>query len=149
MTNIDFYILEQQVSMARLHFLCRLTEKALSRQHRIVIAVDDESEAQTLSEYLWCFKPESFLAHQTERTLPHQQKRIDHASPIQLVWDKPDDHHHDILINIGQQIPDNFSQFNRVIEIVVQEEDCLRSTRQHFQFYRDRGYPLKSHTVEG
>ncbi|MGH1484802.1 MAG: DNA polymerase III subunit chi [Cellvibrionaceae bacterium] len=140
MTQVDFYILQQDNPIARLHFACRLSEKAANRNHHIVIAVQDEAQAKTLSEYLWSFKPESFLPH-------HLQTEEAPSSSIMLAWDKDEDQYHDILINLRDDIPEWFSRFQRVMEIVVQEDSCLSQTRDHFQFYRDRGYPLKSHPV--
>lgn len=139
MTQVDFYISQQEQLITRLHLACRLTEKALSRNHQVLIALDDQAQASSLSEYLWSFKPESFL--------PHQLQSQGEPAPIALVWDQDIEQHHDILINLKHAIPGEFSRFQRVIEIVVQDSECLQATRDHFQFYRDRGYPLKSHTV--
>jgi DNA polymerase-3 subunit chi len=157
MTRIDFYVLTEETAIVRLHYACRLAEKAFHHGHTIVIAVDDESQASNLSEYLWSFKPESFLPHQLQTHDGEQQVAISLpttppptiTSPIIVVWDQGHDDYHDILINLGHAIPDGFSRFQRVIEIVVQEKSCLASTRSHFQFYRERGYPLKSHSIEG
>jgi DNA polymerase-3 subunit chi len=139
MTRIDFYVLQQDSLIARYHFACRLVEKALNHGHHIVIALDDADQAASLSEYLWSFKPESFL--------PHHLQTDSESSPIILVWDEVEDQYHDLLINLRGDIPDGFSCFQRVVEVVVQDTSCLTSTRNHFQFYRDRGYPLKSHPV--
>lgn len=141
MTQVDFYILPQEATIARFHYACRLAEKACQRGHHIVMAVDDEEQASNLSEYLWSFKPESFLPHQ-------KQDETAVKAPIRLQWDQDNDTHHDILINLGHRVPDGFSRFKRLMEIVVQDASCLEATRLHFQFYRERGYPLKSHKIE-
>lgn len=158
MTQIDFYVLTQTTAIARLHYACRLAEKAINQGHRIAIALDDESQAQTLSDYLWSFKPESFLPHmlQNDELKAIQQPSPDtentlaavkRPTPIALIWSEDNEHYHDILINLSQKIPEGFSRYQRAFEIVVQEEDCLKITRSHFQFYRERGYPLKSHAL--
>ena len=167
MTQIDFYILAQTSAIARLHYACRLAEKAMNQGHHIAIALDDEEQALTLSDYLWSFKPESFLPHifQDKELLDNEPKQeaLQHTStdninnvaqenlkrpaPIALIWSKDNDHYHDILINLSQKIPEGFSRYQRAFEIVVQEDNCLQITRSHFQFYRERGYPLKSHTL--
>lgn len=172
MTQIDFYVLTQTTAIARLHYACRLAEKAMNQGHHIAIALDDEAQAQTLSDYLWSFKPESFLPHSLQGGEPqniehqdrdNQKEALQHTStatnnkeapacvktqtPIALIWNEDNEHYHDILINLSQKIPEGFSRYQRAFEIVVQEEDCLKTTRSHFQFYRERGYPLKSHTV--
>lgn len=141
MTRIDFYVLQQNTMMARWHYACRLAEKALQRGYNVIIAVDDEAQALNLRDYLWTFKPESFLPHQ----LQHEKGN----APIVLLWDKDKEHYHEILINLANHIPNWFSRFQRVTEIVVQDQKCLESTRTHYQFYRNRGYPLKSHNIRG
>jgi DNA polymerase-3 subunit chi len=162
MTQIDFYILTQTTAIARLHYACRLAEKGINQGHRIAIALDNEAQAQTLSDYLWSFKPESFLPH-TLQDNKHKQEALQHTStdtekrialgdakrdvPIALTWSEDNEHYHDILINLSQKIPEGFSRYQRAFEIVVQEEECLKITRAHFQFYRERGYPLKSHAL--
>jgi len=161
MTRIDFYVLPEETAIVRLHYACRLAEKAFHHGHHIVIAVDDEAQAQNLSDYLWSFKPESFLPHQLQDLHQAEDTSVNEGasnssshsaiaaiSPIIVSWDKDIDDYHDILINLSQTIHESFSRFQRVMEIVVQEEACLASTRSHFQFYRERGYPLKSHTIE-
>ena len=72
---------------------------------------------------------------------------VKRSAPIALIWGKDNEHYHDILINLSQKIPEGFSRYRRAFEIVVQEDDCLKITRSHFQFYRERGYPLKSHAL--
>ncbi len=151
MTQIDFYVLTQTAAIARFHYACRLAEKAANQGHHIAIALDDKEQAQTLSDYLWSFKPESFLPHllqDTEETSnvqdpSHKSRQV----PIALLWGKDNEKYHDVLINLSQKIPEGFSRYQRTFEIVIQEDACLKATRSHFQFYRERGYPLKSHTV--
>jgi DNA polymerase-3 subunit chi len=172
MTQIDFYVLTQTTAIARLHYACRLSEKAINQGHRIAIALDDEAQAQTLSDYLWSFKPESFLPHTLQdkalqdcefqdKEPPQETSQqasadtenkeaageVKRQAPIALIWNEDNEHYHDILINLSKKIPEGFSRYQRAFEIVVQEDHCLKITRSHFQFYRERGYPLKSHTV--
>jgi DNA polymerase-3 subunit chi len=167
MTQIDFYILTQKSAISRLHYACRLAEKAMNQGHHIAIALDDEEQALTLSDYLWSFKPESFLPHtlqdkELQNNEPKQttqqhtstdaensvlQADVRRQAPIALIWSEDNEHYHDILINLSQKIPEGFSRYHRAFEIVVQEDSCLEITRSHFQYYRERGYPLKSHTL--
>ena len=52
-----------------------------------------------------------------------------------------------LLINLSHQVPEFFSRFERVTEIVVQSPAVTESTRNNYRFYRDRGYPLESHDL--
>jgi DNA polymerase-3 subunit chi len=49
------------------------------------------------------------------------------------------------LINLSSTIPAYFAQFERVIELVT--EDNKQSAREHYSFYKERGYPLHHHTL--
>ena len=51
----------------------------------------------------------------------------------------------DVLINLSSEVPLFFSRFERVTEIIGLLDKA--SGRERFRFYRDRGYPLKSHTI--
>jgi len=142
MTNIDFYILGDDTLVARDHFACRLAEKAIAMGRHIVIFVNDKSHGESISHYLWSFKPESFIPHSlaNDKTTQCNDKVI-------IAWEDPDDTFHDVLINLKHEMPTNFSRFSKVAEIVVQDTELLPITRKHFQFYRERGYPLKSHKI--
>ena len=139
MTNIDFYILSDSAIAAREQFACRLVEKAMRLNHRVFVAVDNCDHAEMLSDCLWGFKPESFAAHAI-------QTDGQGDSQVLLGW-QADDEHHDVMINLQSQIPEHFSRFQRLTEVVVQDPAVLSITREHFQFYRHRGYPLKCHQI--
>lgn len=142
MTHIDFYILSEKTLAARDHFACRLADKAANMGRQVVISVNDESHAESMSQYLWSFRPESFA--------PHIYTHLAEDTPrekILIDWQGHTQNHHDVLINLKHDIPPEFSHFQKLSEIVVQEESLLPITRKHFQFYRDRGYPLKSHKI--
>jgi DNA polymerase-3 subunit chi len=144
MTEVDFYILPESTLAARDHFACRLAEKALHTGRHVVIRVSDQSHADSLSEYLWSFKPEAFVPHCVSSANDQPAKM---AEKIIIDWQGHTDVYHDVIINLQQAIPEEFSRFNKLSEIVVQEEKLLAITRESFQHYRDRGYPLKSHKM--
>ena len=150
MTEVDFYILPDEAPAARDHFACRLAEKAMLMGRHIIVAVNNKDHAESMSQYLWSFKPESFVPHR----LADQR-----ASNVNIVldWQLEDQQvntksgevaNHDVLINLRDEIPAVFSRFQRLSEIVVQQAELLTITRSHYQFYRERGYPLKSHKIE-
>ena len=140
MTNIDFYILPENTVAARELFACRLAEKAVKSNHQVFIAVDDSDQAQKLSDRLWCFKPESFVAHAIQSD--DQQN-----AQVLLGWQADDECHHDVMVNLQSRVPGHFSRFQRLLEVVVQDQAVLSTTRENFQFYRHRGYPLKCHNI--
>jgi DNA polymerase-3 subunit chi len=63
------------------------------------------------------------------------------VTPI-LIHDSPDPKgERQLLINLSASIPSYFAQFERVIELVTEQNKAL--AREHYSYYKERGYPLK------
>lgn len=139
MTRVDFYILPQAEDSARLHYVCRLAEKAWQQGNRILIHAASPDAAQKIDQMLWTFRADSFLPHDR---LPAMQ-----LSPVHIGTGEDSGSHHDLLINLGASIPAFFSRFERVAEVVTQEEKQLVQSRERYRFYRERGYPLETHNI--
>ena len=52
----------------------------------------------------------------------------------------------DLLINLAKEVPSFLGRFDRVAEIIVGE--TKDQGREHYKFYRDRGYPLHHHDLK-
>lgn len=153
MTKVDFYILQDSASDARWHFTCRLVDKALRTGLTVLITVDSQEDAQQLDDLLWTFKPESFIPHElfNPSTTDASATENNGTAPVVIVNSALADHqlheHRGLLINLGREIPPWFSRFERLSEIVIQEPDVLKNTRDHFSFYRERGYPIEHRNI--
>jgi len=137
MTQIDFHILQDASVEARWLYVCRFIEKVERLGHSILVVVDTQEEAQELDDLLWSFKPESFIAHQIIGG--------DEEAKVEITYTANAGEHHDVLINLSSQIPEYFSRFARAAEIVIQEPKILENTREHYKFYKQRGYPITQH----
>lgn len=137
MTQVDFHILQDASVEARWLYVCRFIEKVERLGHSILVVVDTLEEAQELDDLLWSFKPESFIAHQIIGG--------DEKAKVEITYTANAGEHHDVLINLSSQIPEYFSRFARVAEIVIQEPKILENTREHYKFYKQRGYPITQH----
>lgn len=137
MTQIDFHILQDASVEARWLYTCRFIEKVERLGHSILVVVDTLEEAQELDDLLWSFKPESFIAHQIMGG--------DEGVKVEITFTADAGEHHDVLINLSSQIPEYFSRFARAAEIVIQEPKILENTREHYKFYKQRGYPITQH----
>ncbi len=140
MTRIDFYILEGNTGDDRVPFACRLAEKAFVNGHRIYIHVPNAETASRLDEQLWTFRAGSFLPHAVVNGDP------DPNTPIHI-GHGPEPVGNDMLINLADETPLFFSRFERVAELVGGDEGSRTLARERYRFYRDRGYPLESHTI--
>ena len=145
MTRIDFYIIEEGSAEATDTFICRLTEKAWSQDNAVYIHTMDEPHSNKYDELLWTFNETSFIPHQLDATelVENAEKAvlIGHQSAADIT------HHHDVLINLNHEAPSFFSQFERVAEIITNDETSKIKGRERYQFYRDRGYALETHKM--
>ena len=146
MTRIDFYIIENGSEQATETFICRLTEKAWSRNNDVYIHAMDEQHAAKYDELLWTFSEESFVPHQRIQNSTNNTEikniQIGHSDTEETPTTC-----HDVLINLNHDTPSFFSQFERVAEIITSDETSRSKGRERYQFYRDRGYALETHKM--
>lgn len=139
MTRVGFYVVQRAGEEERLQVAARLADKAFGRGHRVFINAVDESQARRLDELLWSFRPASFL--------PHALHGMEHSERVAIGWGQDPGDHNDLLINLQLDIPAFFSRFQRVAEVVTQDDSSLTALRQSWKFYRDRGYQLEKHDL--
>ena len=109
--------------------------------HQIHVHVSSETQANALDALLWHFKATAFI--------PHERAKENARAPILICHEAVPDQHHDVLINLNPDIPEFFSRFNRVAEIVPKDDEERAAARERFRFYKTRGYPLKYHKMAG
>ncbi len=145
MTKVDFYILTGN-SGSREQTVCRIAEKAYRLGHGVYIHTSHQSQTKRLDELLWTFKKNSFVPHDIEAESPDPETPvlISHQSKL---TDSTQGHRRQVLINLAQEIPMFFSSFERVAEVIGQDNENKASGRQRYKFYRDRGYSLDTHTL--
>jgi DNA polymerase-3 subunit chi len=138
MTRIDFHTNVGDL----VAYACRLVRKAyLSGEPIIVLA--EPARLAAFDEQLWTFSPLDFVPHCMAGS------PLAKDTPVVLAANLDDAPHHRILINLGQSVPAQFARFERLIEVIGEDEDELAAGRQRFRFYRDRGYALNMHKQGG
>ena len=142
MTQIDFYVLDPGMNGNRYTLACRIAEKAWQQGHRVLINTTSVDDAKHMDRLLWTFREQSFLPHGA-------LGEVDAALNPVLIGVAPQaGDEHDVLINLAVEVPGFFSRFQRVAECVDQDQATRQSGRERFRFYRDRGYPLRTHKVD-
>lgn len=144
MTRVDFYILERSTPEASLTLACRLAEKAVDRDHEVLINTGTAAEAARLDTLLWTFSQGSFLPH---RLLDGADRPDEGERVLVGCGREPHDGSWDLLINLASSVPDFFSRFERVAEVVGADTENKTAGRERFRYYRDRGYELRTHRV--
>jgi len=141
MTRIDFYILENKAAVAHNKFVCQLAEKIYKSGHQLLINTDSENVAQRLDDMLWTFRDRGFIPHTI------YQQNGSQIEPVLINYSQEPDTHSDVLLNLAKEVPTFFSRFQRVTEIVGQENEQKQLARQRYKFYRDRGYQVVTHKI--
>ena len=136
----DFYILEADDPQARLNVACRLVQKAHLSDRPVFIHTQSQQDAQRLDELLWTFQDESFIPHQILGTQAQ-------PCPIQIgVNDEPTGEQ-EILINLGDCIPNCYTQFERIIEIIPSDPTSKTQGRERYTFYKEKDWELNTHSL--
>ncbi|MBC7513804.1 MAG: DNA polymerase III subunit chi [Herminiimonas sp.] len=139
MTRIDFH---SNVT-DRIAYACRLTRKARAADCRIVVLAQDSAQLRALDEALWRFSDLDFLPH------VEAGDRLADRTPIILTdVDSTELPHHQILINLSRNPPAHFARFERLFEIVSDDDDDKLAARERYVFYKQRGYPLTHFDAE-
>jgi len=165
MEKVIFYVLKSDQIDERHQFVCRFVEKMRLIGNTVFIATIDEKHSRELDELLWISPPESFMPHQIidlpgvnttnndnqnpESTLSSEESSLKESVVIcDKIGTENTPCEHDVYINLRPKPPTNHSKLNRLIEVVVKDNDVLNSTRANYKFYQECGYPLQSHPVQ-
>ena len=143
MTKVSFYIIEKASGSAAENFFCRLTEKVLSADNTVYIHTMDQAHTSKVDDLLWTYQEEKFIPHEVLSTeVPLAKVLIGYEENPVIPQT-----HHDVMINLHEDTPPFFSQFERVAEIITPDESSKIKGRERYQFYRDRGYSIETHKL--
>jgi DNA polymerase-3 subunit chi len=132
----------------KLAYACRLLRKAYRSGARVVVTGDAPTLRQ-LDRQLWVFDELEFLPHVCalgEQAVPARF----HDTPLWLT-DVPGSAPmgRQVLINVGQHMPEGIEAFERFCEVVSTEDDDREQGRQRWRAYKARGWPVKDLKVQG
>jgi DNA polymerase-3 subunit chi len=143
-TQVDFYVLESDSDDARLRLACRIVDKATQLDRHVFIHATSDDEARQLDELLWTFAQGSFIPHRIVREALEKPP----PEPVLIgVNQPPAAARWDVLVNLAPDVPEFFSRYERVAEVVDANAVRREQSRERYRFYRDRGYPLNTHQV--
>ena len=134
MPQADFYVLPAADPAVRQRFLCRLAEKIVPTGHQLYVHCTSEAEARAVDQLLWSFRDESFI--------PHQLATADGDAPVIIGWQDDQIPGNHVFVNLTEDLPAQVTGTERVVEIVVQVDAVLASTRRNFKHYKDAGYHI-------
>ncbi|MGD9600436.1 MAG: DNA polymerase III subunit chi [Gammaproteobacteria bacterium] len=142
MTGIEFHVLPEQGRRQHDVRICELIEQAWRRGRHVYVHCLDGDMAASLDELLWTFHDTSFVPHALSGT-----DESTHA-PVILGASLAAPDGMDVLVNLHPEVPPFFGQFDQVIESTGFDAHTRQQARQRYRFYKDRGYPLTTHSAE-
>lgn len=141
MTRVDFYVLRTSDPQTRRITACRLIEKAYRQGHRIFLRTGSPDESRLFDDLLWTFRQGSFV--------PHELAGSDASeAPVLIGQELPADAPRDVLVNMDPTLPADFESFERVAELVDQEDAVRLAGRQRYKHYQTQGHELQTHQLD-
>ena len=124
---------------------CRVVRKALGGGRSVLAFSRDAQRLARLDSALWTFSALDFLPH-----VYADSELADHT-PVWLSMTQLADRERDVLLLLDDEAAPDFERwferFERVIEIVSNEDDDRVHARARFKAYRDRGFVPRSHQI--
>ncbi|TFZ00826.1 DNA polymerase III subunit chi [Ramlibacter henchirensis] len=127
----------------KLGYACRLLRKAFGAGSQVVVTGSPEL-LRELDTSLWTFGALEFVPHCHGDS---QGQRVQARSPIVLAEAPRTAPHQQVLVNLGEAVPDGFERFERLIEVVTQDDADRNQARQRWKHYADRGYAIVRHDL--
>ncbi|MCW8935315.1 MAG: DNA polymerase III subunit chi [Gammaproteobacteria bacterium] len=145
MISVDFYILPDEQLENLQKYACKLAESNWQSGKRVLIQTDSANDSQSLDNLLWNIREDSFIPHGIATLEPSDQQQ-----PILISHQKINDVNFQSIINLSSRPADLTHDHSLMIEeILNQDESRKQSGRQNYKTYRESGYTLKHHTLEG
>lgn len=146
MIRADFYLLPQPAKQTQLLYACRVIEKAYLSHQSLYIHTSSSAAAQQLDELLWLYRDDSFVPHAMAREAFASQSPITIGYEPELattLLNKPID----ILLLLGDELPNFFLNFNRLIEIIPNIPAVKEQARQHYRLLQQHTTDIHTHTI--
>lgn len=137
MTEISFYShAPDKLGVAR-----QLVAKAWGQKLNVLVYALDEATAASFDRLLWTQPALSFVPHCRDSS------PLAASTPV-IIGERADAlPSADVLINLSNEPPPVFSRFERLVEIVTEDEADVLRGRQRYRFYKDRGYELVNYDL--
>jgi DNA polymerase-3 subunit chi len=139
MTSVDFYF----NAADKLQVACRLAGKAMAQGKRLLIYAPQADTAQRIDRMLWTWQATGFVPH----CAAHDP--LAGETPVLIAADMQAAIACHVLLNLAPDTPPAFERYERLLELVAQDDEDRRAARARYKFYRQRGYRIADHDLGG
>jgi DNA polymerase-3 subunit chi len=143
-TEIDFHFNTPD----KVNYACRLLRKAVGARGARVVVVAEPQTIDAIDLALWQVSAVDFVAHCRAGAEPALLAR----SPVVLMNGPAAPSplpHQQVLLNLAPEVPDGFERFERLIDIVTDDDVDRQVARVRWRHYASRGYAITRHEFQG
>jgi DNA polymerase III subunit chi len=127
----------------KLAYACRLLRKAAASGSTVAVLGEHEMLAK-LDEQLWSFSALDFVPHGRFDAMSAEQRE---PTPIWLCQSADQGRGRQVLVNLTQAVPESIESYQRVIEVVSQDDTDKQSARVRWKYYTERGHEIVRHDL--
>ena len=137
MTEITFYTFaDDALDVAR-----RVAAKAYGQGRQVMLYAPDPAVADAIDRLLWTNPALGFVPHCRDTDA------LAGETPVLIGSNADALRSADVMINLGTEQPAAFARFERLVEIVGQDDASREVGRARYRFYQSRGFALTTHDL--
>lgn len=145
MTQVSFY----SDAADPLHYACRLIRRALASGKPVGVCVPADRAAR-LDALLWSFEATEFIPHRRWDGIAPLAAHLPGApGEVLLVEDAAQLPHRGLLVNLGEELPNEALHFERVLEVIGTEHAHVHAGRVRYRSYKQAGVKLDHFSAAG
>lgn len=145
MKKVIFYLLENQKPASESGVLYHeklAYEKIVEiwqANKRILVACQDQQQAERIDEYLWQLDTDHFVPHNLAG------EGMKGGSPVEICWpQKRSNGNRHVLINLQEQFPEFAAVYSDIVDFVPVDERLKELARTRYKLYKEAGFNLKT-----
>lgn len=149
MKKVIFYLIEDDSKLNDALLLpheklaCEKIIESWQQGSRILVACQDQIQAEKIDEYLWQLNSDRFVPH----NLVGEGMKL--GSPIEITWvGKRSNNNRQLLINLQESFPDFASMYKDIIDFVPAESKLKNLARERYITYKNLGFNLKTISIK-
>ncbi|RKS87518.1 DNA polymerase III chi subunit [Orbus hercynius] len=149
MKKVIFYLIEDDKALTDSRLLpheklaCEKITACWQQGQRVLVACQDQQQAERIDEYLW--------QQQTDDFVPHNLvgEGMKGGSPVEIAWiGKKGNNNRHTLVNLQEPFPEFATMYNDVIDFVPNEGRLKNLARERYITYKNIGFNLKTITIK-
>jgi DNA polymerase III subunit chi len=126
----------------KVQYACKLLRKATASGARVAVVAPPELLTR-LDIELWTFSALDFVAHSRAPVDAAAMARC----PVLLCDDAQQAGGFEVLVNLSNAVPAGFERFERVIEVVTQDDSDRQAARSRWKHYTSLGLDIVRHDL--